>query len=75
MLVHLELFGRLQSVNTGSLSTIFFFLLSSDNFLPLSYIFSTETIARVGRGLDPEARAALGSPGFEPGLVVTFAVL
>ena len=36
------------------------------------YIFSTGTIARVGRGLDPEARAASGSPGFEPGLVVTF---
>ena len=28
-----------------------------------------------GEGLDPEARAASGSPGFEPGLVVTFAVL
>ena len=25
-------------------------------------------------GLDPEARAASGSPGFEPGLVVVFAV-
>ena len=39
------------------------------------YIFSTGTIARMGRGLNPEARAASGSPGFEPGLVVTFAVL
>jgi hypothetical protein len=39
------------------------------------YIFSSGTIARVKRGLDPEARAASGSPGFEPGLVVTFAVL
>ena len=39
------------------------------------YIFSTGTIARVGRGLDPEARASSGSPGIEPGLVVTFAVL
>ena len=37
------------------------------------YVLSTGTIARVGRGLDPEARAASESPGFEPGRAVTFA--
>jgi hypothetical protein len=40
------------------------------------YIFSIGTIARAWRGhcLNLEARAASGSQGFEPGLVVAFAV-
>ena len=39
------------------------------------YVLFTGTIARVGRGLDPEARATLGLPGFEPGRAVTIAVM
>jgi hypothetical protein len=40
-----------------------------------SCLFSTGTIARVGRGIDPEARAASGSPGIEPGRAVAFAAM
>jgi hypothetical protein len=43
---------------------------ASPEFVELTSYFSTETVVQVGLSLDPELRAAAGSPDFEPGLVV-----